>query len=473
MKRVLVLVIAVVLAIGLIFVGCKPETIVETVVETVTETVTETVVETVVETVTETVVETVVETVYPEHWFEVTKTLPDRYAGVTLNVITENSKPFKDFIEVSKQFEEATGINLEFDELPYGDHYDKMMLSFMAGDEQYDVHVGTYTWFYDMDPYMADLEELATMVPDAPALPLDDYAQGVKDTYSNYNGRMIAIPIQCGIVFTTWNTEMYAELGLPEEGPNTWEEIYEYGKLIQDPPDRYGFAMTGGNNIQVQVLYVQLLNYFGGEYYDADGYPLFDSAESVEAIRFMAENLTEISPPDANTWGWQQGFQGFASGQCGQGIQWDGGLGGYDDPGSSEIVGNWDFKPIPGGTILGGWSKLVSANSPNIEAAYLYVSWFSQREVVHALALSPLGNPPSLTSVQDDPTITADYPHVALMAESLEGAFGFPGPLFVPIELIMDAECNAAIVGEITPEEAAANIQSQVVELLQERGVIE
>ena len=153
---------------------------------------------------------------HPE-WAEVTKTLPTRYAGTTLTILMDPGSAWTNYIEASKEFEDATGITLAPTELQFGDHQQKSYLDALSKTGSFDLNHIVYMWKRNLAPALADVEELAEQVPDAPPLHLDDYIPEVLEIYGRVDGKLIGLPSLGDVTSFIWNKDHYAEAGLDPE----------------------------------------------------------------------------------------------------------------------------------------------------------------------------------------------------------------------------------------------------------------
>lgn len=409
---------------------------------------------------------------HPE-WAEVTKTLPTRYAGTTLTILMDPGSAWTNYIEASKEFEEATGITLAPTELQFGDHQQKSYLDALSKTGSFDLNHIVYMWKRNLAPALADVEELAEQVPDAPPLHLDDYIPEVLEIYGRVDGKLIGLPSLGDVTSFIWNKDHYAEAGLdPEQGPGSWEELYEVGKTLQHAPDRYGHCMPAGRSGQSSNVWILLFHAFGGQYFDADMKPQFDSEAGIKAMQFMANELKEISPPGNTTWDFPEMFTAFSTGQCSTSFMWNGGMGDLSDPAKSQVAGRFGIVPTPSVSLLGGWTLTISEYSQNKEAAYLYLSWFTSPEIVKKMAMTT--GAPARPSVINDPEIQERYPYLATTVEALKTSIEFP-----PIKEVdqifawISIEANAAVSGAKTAEQAAHDLQNQVLDMMTKQGYYE
>ena len=398
--------------------------------------------------------------------------LTRQYAGTTLNVMGRTSPAFDAVVEAGKAFTEATGIALNITRVAPSDQYAKLILDVSSRTNAYDVSVFVYQWIQDLLPFFADLSQIPTELPAAPALALDDYPAKVLDIYGRAGGKLIGLPILGDICFFLWNKRAFAAASLPvDAAPANWDAVADHGKALTTG-HQFGFALPAGKAPQAYVLWTLLFHAFGGSYFGPDGHPLLDSPASLQALRFAAQRLQPTAPPGDLTWDYNEVLNGVLTGQCAQAVIWPGGLGALNDPSKSTVAGNFAITPPPGGSLLGGTSIGVNAHSRHPEAARLYTAWITSPAVVKITAAG--GCPPARLSAWSDPALVAKFPHFpAVKAAMLGETFGYiPMRESEQVLVMISDAVNAACAGTKTPEQAAADLQESALGFMKRRGML-
>lgn len=99
-------------------------------------------------------------------------------------------------------------------------------------------------------PHLSQIEEALLPQFSAAAEDLTKYvSQEALDRYnpglmaSSYdNGVLKAVPLARSMTMMWYNKDMFKECGLPEEGPKTWTDVYEYSKVINEKLGIYGLT---------------------------------------------------------------------------------------------------------------------------------------------------------------------------------------------------------------------------------------
>ena len=473
MKKLLIIFLIAIFSISMIFIGigCKEaEAIEEEVAEEETVKEEETVEE---EKVEEEQIEETEEVTGNPDWLDVTNALinPREFEGTTLNCITLTGGVADNWIANSNEFTEATGIILNYSQYNYGDLLQKTILDTTSGDPNFDIYTNTYGWYPDIAGGLADLEEMVKKYPDAPSLELGDFSESALNIYGKHDGKLLSIPWMVGVTFLFWNKAYLKEAGLDSEnGPSTWQEVYDFGLEINDPPNRYGFGNIAGKSVQTTVLWMLILNEMGGIILDDDLVPHLDSEICKEATKFMVEKLGGISPRDSNVWDYPELQTAFMTGTTGISFMWPAALAEVTNPEVSTVADNVGYDKSPSGSVLGGWEMGMSNASKNEAAAFLYLSWLTSRDFLHKSAMG--GQIVARTPILNDSEVLEAFPYFKTVADALNvGIPLYQKVLGNEIINIIANNINLAVSGDITSEQASANMQQEVLDLMEERGL--
>lgn len=401
---------------------------------------------------------------------DLTKSLPKDYAGTTLRVLIGAGGVWDKMIAAQKDFTEATGIRIENTGLAYNDQYQKMILDTVSKSGSYDIYTFAYQWKYELEPVLADLE--AIDVPGAPALDLDDYPPKVLSIYGKLGDKLVGLPVIGDVTLFAWNKADYAAAKLdPAHAPATWDEVYANGKAMQSG-DLYGYSLPAGKSIQATVTWILLFKALGGEYFDANWTPQFNSEAGVGAMKFLVEKLQAIAPPGNLTWDFPEMLTSFTTGQSGQTMMWPGGFGTVLDPKESAVADKVAWAPTPQVSLLGGWAMGVNNRSAAQKAAKLYVAWMTSKALWQRTALE--GWAPTRISILEDPAVLKASPVAPAVLAGLKGNVAEYPPVkqAEQVHIMIFDEVNAAAAKVKTPEQAAADLQGKVTALMKKTGYL-
>ena len=399
-----------------------------------------------------------------------TRNLPRTYSGKKLKITWGNTPAYLQIADFSKQFTEATGIEVEFVALLQADRYQKMMLDASSGTNTFDLYLTAYQWKEQIAAYAADLTHIDKEINGVPDQDWADYPKAALDAYGRFGDKIIAAPFIGDASMLVWNKKALREAGLAAEtAPQSWAEVIERGRKLVTG-SQYGFNMPAGKSIQTACIWITLFHGFGGEYFTADGKLGLGGEASVKALRFMAEELGKITPAGRLTWDFPEMINSLATGQAAQGYMWAGGFSTLFDPAKSSISGDLGFAATPQAVLLGGWGIAVNAKSANADAAKLFVGWLTSPEI-SKLATLVAGQPCRISSFRA-PEAVARFPSLPAVLEAMSGKTATYIPIkdSEQINIMIYDEANAACAGVKTPEQAAGDLQEKALTFLKRRG---
>jgi len=402
----------------------------------------------------------------------VTRNLPRTYAGTTLNIVWGPEPVNAATAAFTKEFQDATGINIQWTNVAHSERYQKIILDVTSNTNSFDVYLNAYQWKQELAPFMIDHSKIDQEVKGAPPMDLDDYPKRALDVYTRVGDKMMAIPLQGSVTFLVWDKKAYKAAGIdPETAPKTWDEVYQNGLKLRSG-EHFGYNMPAGKNIQAACQWITLFSGPGGTYLDDKGMPNFAGKTSIDAFKLMAERLEKVSPPGNLTWDNPEMINAVATGQAAQGFMWTGGFSTLLDPAKSVVADSLGYAPCPQGSLLGGWAVSVNAKSKHLDAAKLFVAWLTCKENGTRIVMFT-GQPARISAFQY-PDAVKKFPLLPAVLAGLSG----PVAEYPPIKqseqicIFIYNEANAVCSGTKTPEAGAADLQAKVTDFMKRRGYL-
>ncbi len=231
----------------------------------------------------------------------------------------------------------------------------------------------------DMDPYLADWEEL------------DQFLPAALET-ATYDGKLRGLPLLMSARPIFYRSDLIAE---GSEIPTTFEEALAFyeanSEVVDGAMTRMGFMDIGGILFDEQefIAYIQSA---GGELYYEDGTSAFDSPETAEALQYMYDRRRIIMPTEDTAGLPPIEGPAIASGNVVSGIwaMWQ------LPPVSDPVWENITIAPYPAGSgenarqvvqVFTDWLA-VPAYNENPELAAEFLKFITSRE--NAIALSEI-----------------------------------------------------------------------------------
>lgn len=217
----------------------------------------------------------------------------------------------------------------------------------------------------------------------------EDYLSSVTGYYADENGNMLSMPFNSSTPVLYYNKAMFAEAGLPDRGPRTWEEMDEFGQALLDAGYDCGFTTAWQSWIHLENLsarhdvpFATKQNGFGG----LDTELVFNSDVQIAHIEQMGEWQQEgIFSYSGRT---NEGSAKFYSEECGMYTESSAGYAGINRNAQFEFgvsqLPYWEAViDTPQNTIIGGatlWT-LRGHDEANYEAVAAFFDYLSLPEV--------------------------------------------------------------------------------------------
>ena len=302
--------------------------------------------------------------------------------GSTVRVLMQ-SHPATDALRtLAPAWSAESGIEVQIEDLGAEQLLDKLRLNLSAGNDAYDV-IGLFLDVvaqYESAGWLAPLQDLA---PDAVNDP--DFIRSFVDGLSS-NGNTVGLPFYGESTSLTYNKEMFAAAGISAPA-TTFAELEDHAKALTDESkNQFGITLRGLRSGQ-NLIYVWtgFFRGFGGEYFDADLNPIFDSDAGAEAAEYYAGLINNYAPPGTGSAAWdvvqghmQQGLAAMNIDATNFGVQ-------FEDPSKSVVVGKIGYAAVPAGP-AGAYPSLftyglaIPASSSRKEAAVEVLKWATGSE---------------------------------------------------------------------------------------------
>jgi multiple sugar transport system substrate-binding protein len=360
-----------------------------------------------------------------------------RFAGTTINFISENTAPTAAIAANLAPFERLTGIKVNIVNLELSALVQRVALDMAGGDAQYQViYADPYQVLAPYNKGLADLREFID-VDGYPPLEggLDDFIPTQMDAAGRFedDGPVYALPYDCPTMiwqyradlFEKYQDRMAQDLGFdPTPGADrTWEEYYQIARWFDDNANEvaYGTGHQAKQHDSLMNDFSNILWSFGGDYFEngeevgllgvADpGKCLLGSDEAVEGAAFY-DKLLKAAHPASATWDWDGVGAALRAGEIAMCPNW------HEFAASNESVlpGMVHYAPLPKGParaadMYGGTGIAIADNARGAVrgAAWLFVNWATSPDVqLSNLKSTAGGGTPTRTSVYELPEVQA------------------------------------------------------------------
>jgi multiple sugar transport system substrate-binding protein len=360
-----------------------------------------------------------------------------RFAGTTINFISENTAPTVAIAANLRPFTELTGINVNIAITDLGSVAQRVALDFASGDCQY--HVIYADPYQILAPYskgFADLREFVDQ-PGYPKMPggIGDFVPAQLDIDSRFASpdAIYTLPYDCPTmiwhyradIFAKYHTAMANALGFDPtpRAELTWEQYFQIAHWMNDNVKEipYGTGQMAKQHDSLGCDFLNILVSYGGDYF-ADGTTVgkigkvdpgpstLDSDTAIAAAEFY-QKLVGIAHPGSAAWDWDGVTAALRGGQIVMCPDWHENAAGNE----AALPGRIAYAPLLRGPkrsahIFGGTGIGVNGTARDAErgAAWLFALWATLPSIELAnLASKVGGGTPTRESVYQLPSVIA------------------------------------------------------------------
>src|SRR5918998_327527 len=372
------------------------------------------------------------------------------------------------------KFNKQSDFKIKHREMPAdtGQYFDKLRTQFQAGGGDIDIIVGDVIWpaQFAVNGWVSDLTD---RFKDS-----DQFLPGPMQA-STYEGKIYAVP---------WYTDaglLYSRVDLLEKAgfsgpPQTWEELQEMAnKVMQDEGIPNGFVFQGAEYEGGVCNGLEYIRTHGGDVLDPNdpSKVIIDSPESATGLATWRSMIEDgVSPQAVLQYQEDPSYGAFLRGDAVFLRNWPYMYAISGDPEQSDIKPEQVVVseiPVsegnPSSSTLGGWNFFINATSDKQEEAWEFIKFMSSEEQQKRNALEGARNP-TRRSLYEDQEILNKIPVARLGKEAIiENAEPRPvSPVYSDMSLEMAEQFNAALGGDVSPEQAAQTLQNNLQQIAEE-----
>ncbi|SMX50817.1 ABC transporter substrate-binding protein [Maliponia aquimaris] len=384
------------------------------------------------------------------------------YSGQTVNVLAVKSSQFEAHEARLEAFEEATGIDVVYDYVPFPNMKEALTTEMVAGGGDYDVVSVMDQWVPSLRMLLQPItEEVAAQGTDLGDFPKAHLRHGMLD------GELVGLPVRGHVQLLFYRKDLFEAAGVTP--PQTWEEMVTAAKALQGNGDVSGVALPYGKlNGQNLMVWMNLLWGKGGDLFDADGTPIFNSDAGVAAtdmyIGFLRND--EIAPAGSAVFVEQDAVNSFKQGNSAMLPVWWWVRSQLTDPEQSKLtaeqVGFTALPSVAGAdrtTYTNTWIFGVTDGSDAKDAAAEFLGWLTDPALERDVLLDPALNEVVAVHMSNlrDPEVNARWGGMhQSAADALATAEGIDfGDNWPRIAEILETAISSLASGEMTDTRAA------------------
>jgi len=320
----------------------------------------------------------------------------------------------------------------------------------------------------ECDVFKADTVFMAEFVAQGWLLDMTEYVEARAHEFIASTLQTVAVDGRSfGVPYDTDAGLLFYRTDQVTRPPSTWQELY------RDAASKDGIVYQGASYEGLTCDFLELAFAAGGEVLSDDGSRSeVDSPENVAALRLMVDGIDDGAAPKAvTTYMEEPSRRAFELGKATYMRNWPYAYA-LGNMTGSKIRGRFDVAPLPAfegagnAGILGGKNYVISRYSENPGGAMLFIDEATsaamnrQRAVEYALA-------PVIGAVYDDAAVKRALPFAAELEQAVAQARARPvSPVYPQISQAIYKNVNAALSGQVSPEDALADADAQIEQAL-------
>jgi multiple sugar transport system substrate-binding protein len=301
-------------------------------------------------------------------------------------------------------------------------------------------------WLYDLSPYIEQRQ--------------DEFIPSTLDTV-NYDGKFWGVPKDTNAGFLYYRSDQV------NQAPDSWQAVYE------DAAAQDGIVYQGAAYEGLTVNFLELAYAAGGEVLSEDGTEAtINSPENLQALEFMVNGIQDGAAPEAVvTMMEEESQRAFVAGRSTYLRNWPY-VYAIAQAEGTQVRNKIEVVPFPtfeGGEtagILGGLNLVISAFAANPGGALAFIDFVTNEESMNRAA-SQFALPPALASSYEDQQVQKALPFATELRQAVEQARPRPvTPVYTQVSQAIFENVNAALAGEMSPQEALETAQRDLEQAL-------
>ena len=409
--------------------------------------------------------------------------------GVTIKMATIGGQPYEAMYDSISKFEEETGATVEIVFLGDGFEIDRhLKTNYGAGTVDFDVAWNHTSFMSQYTNFVEPLQDYFT--PEE----LAAFSPSIIEA-ATIDGNLQLIPRHADISALHYRTDLFGDADLQakfEEAygyslapPETLDQMYDMSEFfVGEGVVKYGTQFAGKEEALAGRFY-ELLFANGGDYFDAELNPIFDSEAGVSAATWMQDLYANgLIPSDTPNLLWPEVAANWCNGDVAFYLEWYGWYSYFQDPESCpNVAGKFGLArgPVGAADVHTGWAGAhafsVTKDSQNKEAAVQLVKFLTSEAVEYdeaKLGVLPVRSDVS-ARVQADAAgsdVPLDSERLVLAATQVSEDFRTP-PLFADWISFTNEwfpTLQSIILGDMTVEDGLAKGVADTNELLDSLG---
>ncbi len=358
-----------------------------------------------------------------------------------------------------------------------GQYYDQLRTEFQGGSGNIEVIGTDVIWPKQFAPQGWTID-LSDRFPESAQNKFVD----VTIDAATYEDGIYAVPwSSCpdvGLIY--YRKDLLEQAGISEP-PQTWDELKQMAQQVsQQTGTSNGFVFQGSNYEGGVCNALEYIWTHGGEVLDENDKVVIDSPESVAGLETYRSMIASGAAPQAVAQMTEtESSQNFYNGDAVFIRYWPSLYGGFGDSATTKLKPEQiGIAPIPtpspnqqSYSTLGGWQMSINANIDRQDEAWEFIEFMTSEDSLRQRTVIG-GYMPSRKSLFEDQKVQEATPVVQLAEDILLGN-GTPRPVtqyYGDMSLEMQEQFNAALKGEVSPQQAVKTLQQNLSSIMEKAG---
>lgn len=388
-----------------------------------------------------------------------------------VNAETQGGQAVKELVEDFNAQSDTVEVVAKYNPDMYKGLMQNLQAEAAAGNSPAVVQIGWsfLNYFSDNFAYVSPQTVIDEHFPEDETFLQDHFLPNVMDLAKNKDGEQVGIPYSLSTPVLYINKDMLREAGLSENGPQTWEEVKEFSKVIKEETGNYGFYFQEpADNWATQAL----LESNGADFL-TDGKATFASEEGIEAYQLLADMVLEDET--ALHIGWDQGVQSFIDGSVAMAYTTIAQRSNIQDNAQFDVAAvespAWEGKDVrlpAGGAML----SITAQEEDQQKAAWEFMKYLYSVEAMAEWTKGTGYVPPRSDVADAEEGLKAYLEENEMMTAAINQMDGvvswasFPGDSGLQAEQLLLDLRDQILDGSVTPEEGLKETEAKINELL-------
>lgn len=397
----------------------------------------------------------------------------EKLAGTEILILTSAHPSINAFQKLTPQFEDLTGIKVNWVTIEEGAMYGRILMEITAGGKNVNAMMVCPEYLFGLVDLDA-LEPLNKYIENLPAwFDWEDIFPAYIDMLTGLDDNVYAMPFAGESGFLMYRKDLFDEYGI--NVPATYDEVLETAKFFHDKDlngdgkgDIDGISFRGRRGWGMNWPWALVTFPFGGELLDPKtGNSRFNSQGTIDALSFLVE-AAKYAPEGIESFGHYEAWTSFMMGRAAMLIESTAGAPLMEDKTSSLVAGKVGYSAMPEGPAgaysgVWGWGlgMAKASSEKQKEAVWALMTYlFSREKQVEYLANNGVVTRVSgfeYLEKEKLPYLSAIKDALAQAAKLAEKGYAVvpQSPIWMEVVELMGTYGSMAVAGQMTPEVAA------------------